>query len=546
MVKSRLHPVAVAVGLIAGGLAALVVSSWDLDDDFSDAGPGFVWIQVLTVAAVVGAVAVFALRHKPIAVLSWGFAVVGLAVTVLAVIGFIAQYSSGFPGMRTLFAAVGGLAVTVGAVVLSRVPAGRWRLPSAASGLFGFVALFLVPVVAWPLMTATPDWRLVATTASAGEPAAVPESVSKVAWSADVDGPIREVQAAGMGGVVLLDDGAIGVDGTTGQIRWSRRWAGAKAESMDVSPDGRTVMLQMSPADRFPIRREVLDAVTGELRFAKDSANEQHSVGGFHTPMTNASYIGADEDTFVFYGYSLTDGHRLWEYRIPSDCAAMGGKSDQFATADAMLVPLACNQKEFRYVALDGATGLVRWQYTVEFPKGFSRSNLDISESPDHKLVKLWLRDSADPYVTLDSQTGTVVSKTADLIPYNDGLGIAGKPKNETIVDVRSGRVVAGNGPVLDCALHTGGGGLLSGGALCVSSTDSLSTTVRTTATLEFNAVRFGDATVTPLSVPLGGPFGEVKIGTKPYVVRPGYGAVFVYSEFVLAEGNRYRLVGLR
>jgi hypothetical protein len=305
-------------------------------------------------------------------------------------------------------------------------------------------------------------------------------------------------------------------------------------------------MLQMSPADRFAIRREVLDAFTGELRFAKDSANEVHSVNGFYTPMTNTSYIGADDDTFVFYGYSLTDGRRLWEYRIPPGCAAMGGHSDQFATADAMLLPLACDRKEFRYVALDGATGLVRWQYTVEFPKGFSKDNLTISESPDHKLVKLRLRDSADPYVTLDTQTGTVVSKTADLIPYNDGLGIAGKPKNEALVDVRSGRVIAGSGPVLDCVLNAGGGGLLSGGALCVNSPGNLSTKVRTTATLEFNAARFDDATVTPLSVPLGGPFGEVEIGTKPYVVRPGYGAVFVYSEFVLVEGNRYRLVGLR
>lgn len=545
MDKSRLHPVAVATGLIVAGLTALAVASWVLDEDFSDAGPGFGWIQGLTVAVAVVAVAVLALRDRPDWRLSWGFAVVGLAVAVLGVVGFIAQYSSGFPGGRTLLAAVGGLAVTVSAVVLSRVPAGRWRRPSVPSGLLALGALLVVPAVAWPLLAVTPDWRLVATTASPGEAAAVPESVSAVAWSTEVDGPIRDVQAGGMGAVVLLPDGALGVDGTAGQVRWSRRWAGAKAESLDVSPDGRTVMLQMSPANRFPIRREVLDAITGELRFAKDAANEVHSVNGFYTPMTDVSYIGADDDAFTFYGYSVTDGRRLWEYRIPHNCFAMGGKSDQFATADAMLLPLVCDKREFRYVALDGATGQVRWQHAVEFPDGFSTDNLSMSESPDHKLVKLRLRDSADPHVTLDTETGAVVSKAADLIPYNYGLGVTGEPKNENIVDVRSGRVIASGGASLDCAL-TAGAGMLSGGALCIAPNVKASEKLMATGTIEFTSVRYGESTVTPLSVALGGSFGQIKIGTKPYLVRPGHGAVFVYSEFAPADGNRYRLVGLR
>jgi outer membrane protein assembly factor BamB len=389
-----------------------------------------------------------------------------------------------------------------------------------------------------------PDWRLVARTASAGEPAAVPSSVSKVAWSTEVDGEIKEVAAGGMGAVVMFADGIAGVDGTTGEIRWSRRRAGAQAKGIDVSPDGRTVLLQMSPADRFPIRREVLDAVTGELRFSEDSANDRKSVNGFYAPMTNASYIGAAEDRSVFRGYSLVDGRKLWDFPMPAGCYAVGGNSDQLATADAMLLPLSCNKDELRYVAVDGATGQPRWQHTVKFPKGFSKANLSIFESPDHRLVRMWLEGAADPYIVLDTETGTVVSKTRDLTLRDYGLGFAGEPKNQTLVDARSGRVIVrGDAAAFGCVRDAAS--LLSGGALCLDTNVKPLANVMTTGIIEFATTRFGEDKVTPLSVPLGGPFEEPEGASDAFVARPGPGAVFMYSEFPPVDGARHRLVGL-
>jgi hypothetical protein len=541
--KSRLHPLSVAVGLITAGLVVLVVASWILSEDFADVGPSPGWTQALTIAIAVGAVAVFALRNRPMKPLALWLAAAGVAVVALGVVGFINQYGTGFPGQRTVLAVVGGLAMVVGAVVLSLVPAAKWRLPSVASGLFGLVALLLVPAVAWPLATALPDWRLVATTASTGEPAAVPGSVSKVAWSTEVDGEIKEVVAGGLGALVRFPNGVAGVDGKTGEIRWSRRWAGAEAEQIDVSPDGRTVMLQISPADRRPIRREVLDAITGELRFVRDGVSGSSLAKGFYTPMTNASYIGANEDKSEFYGYSLADGHRLWTFPMPAGCHTLSGPSDQFAQANGMLLPLQCNKTEFRYVSVDGTTGKPRWQHLVTFPKEFSNRDFSLDKTPDRRLARIWLQDSPEPIFIIDTETGTVVSRTADLAPRSFGLGIIGEPKKQTFVDVRSGRAIESGGAALTCALDAGAG-LLRGGALCIDQAAKPFDKIMT-GVMEFATVRFGEDKLTPLSVPLGGPFEEGKGGSNAYIVTPGPGAVFVYSQFAPADGVKRRLVGL-
>jgi hypothetical protein len=538
-VKSRLHPVSVAVGLITAGLAALIVACWVLDKDFSDAGPGSGWTQALTIAIAVGAVAVLALRNRPVA---WCLVVAGLAVTVLSVIGFIAQDNFGFPGKQTVLAAVGGLAVTVGAFVLSLVPAGRWRRPSVASGLFGLVALLLVPAAAWPLLTITPTWRLTATTASPGEPAAVPGSVSKVSWSAEVDGKVKEVVAAGMGFVVMFADGAAGVDGTTGQVRWSRRRDGAETERIEVSPDGRTVMLQISPAGRLAAGWEVLDAITGELRFATDIVNGVRRLDDI--PMTNVSYVGVAKDESVFHGYSLIDGRKLWDYPIPAGCRVIGDNSDQIGQANGLLLPLACGEQEFRYVSVDGTTGRPRWQHVVTLPPQWFSTNSFVSEnSPDHKLVRLGLQGSAEPDTILDTDSGTVLSTSGALIPRDYGLGLAGKPENLSLVDIRNRRTILHSGAAFDCVLSAKS--QLSGGALCPNPDAELVDKTMVDGTVGLVTARFDESAVTPITVKVGGPFDVNKDGSHPYVVVPGPGAVVVYSDFGPVDGVRYRLIGL-
>jgi hypothetical protein len=542
--KRRWRPLAVSVGLGAAGVVAVLAAAWFLPADLADVGPGRGWTRAFAVAIVVASAAVVWLRPRRLAAPAWVLAGAGLGVTVLAVVGFVAQYRSGFPGLCTLLAAIGGAAVTVGALLSLLAPAGRWRVPPPRSALSAVGALLLVLVIAVPMLLVAPDWRLSATNGVRGEPMALPDTVTKVAWSADLDGQITDVVAGGAGAIVMLADGVVAVDGTTGEIRWSRHRAGAEAEQIDVSPDGRTVMLQISPADRFPIRREVLDAFTGELRFADDSPNDARSPG-FLVPMTNVSYIKANPDRTEFYGDSLTDGTRLWTFRAPDGCRIIGSNSQQFARGNGMLLPLVCGDREFRFVSVDAATGGLRWQHVVPLAEPSRNPQFTIDHGLDHALAQLNVPNAANPQpAVLDTDTGAVLPAPSPLDLKNRGVGVAGRPGSSTLIDVRTGRVLAAEGPVFFCA-GDAGYALLASGAVCVDQRGKPFDEFTTTGTVKLAIARFAEQTLTSVPVQLGGPFVEHGSG-ELFKSRTVPGAVVVYSGLSPANGHKSRITGLR
>jgi hypothetical protein len=542
------RPFAVAVGLIGAGAVALVVASWVLDGDLANVGPGRGWIQAFTIAVLVGIAALGVLRHRPVPGLTWTLAVVALGITVLAVIGFIAQYQTGFPGAGTLLAAVGGLAATVGVLLTIPVPAGRWRVPPVRSGLSSAGALLVVAVVATPLTLTVPEWRLTATTASAAEPAAVPAEVTRAAWSTEVDGPIKSVVAAGMGAVVLLDDGVVAVDGTTGEIRWSHRRAGANARQLDASPDGRTVLLQTSPWNRFPIRTEVLDAFTGDLRFVDDSLNTSHSPG-FITPVTNAAYIKANGAVTEFSGHSLADGSELWRFTAPDGCKIAGTSSKRFARGTGFLLGLTCGPSEYRFVSVDAVTGAPRWQHDWQLTGG-SRQGPDVTidRGTESDAIQIYVEGGLpQSRVVLDADTGNVLPTPTPLDVRTRGFGVAGDPKGDrSLIDIRGNRVLSTQRDVVNCALDAFT--ILSAEALCLDlSDDRRVTRFLESGTTQLTVARF-DGTTHQLDVPLGGPFlsDTSYAGHEMFVGKAVAGAVVAYSDFQPAGGRRARLVGLR
>jgi outer membrane protein assembly factor BamB len=541
MDKPSRHPVAISAGLVVAGLVALGVAAWGLAPDFSQDGPHQDWLLAAPIVIAVGALAVFATRHRRRSWLVWGFAVVGLGVVALGVVGFIAQYQSGFPGNRWLLMGIGGIAVAVGGVVIALVPPGRWRVPSVRSGLFGLSALVLVPVVAVPLLSVLPEWRLTATTAGAGQPAAVPESVSKVAWSAEVDGEINKVVSAGMGAVVMLRDGVVALDGTTGQIRWSRRWAGSFLEGADATPDGRTVILQVSPRGKGPlVRWEVLDAFTGEVRFTKELPEDTRPGNRPHMVVTSASYVDGNEDWSEFHAYSLIDGHRLWDFRFPAGCSYFGGlNAGPLGTNDKVLLPMTCADTEVRYVALDAAGGQERWRYSVAVEKPELRQFMNY-ESADMRYVTLWLDQVNPPHATLDTDTGKVVSHDNITLLANGYAAGDGR-----LVDLRNGQVVTVAADVARCA-RWAEGAVLARGAVCRKD-DRTFLDDFMAGTADVGVARFGDQAVTSLSVSFGGPFDPaVAINDyQPFEQVAVPGAVVVHAGARPVGGVRSRVVGL-
>jgi hypothetical protein len=110
-----------------------------------------------------------------------------------------------------------------------------------------------------------------------------------------------------------------------------------------------------------------------------------------------------------------------------------------------------------------------------------------------------------------------------------------------TLVDVRSGRVLATEPDVVKCALYSSA--LLAGGGLC--SADKQDVRLATTGTLDLDAVRFGEPTPRRLSVSFGGPFVNQTMSKLSFVAEPVPGSVIAYTQFQPVDGHHSKLVGL-
>jgi hypothetical protein len=556
MPQSRQVRAGVAIGLVVAGVAALVVA-WVLGDDFATPEPAPAWVRVATVVVVLLLAGLVWLRRsrpgdRAVSLTTLGAAGVALVLTVLAALGFADQYSRGFPGQGTVLAALGGLAVTAG-VLLGLRTAGAWRrLPVVG-------AFLLVAVLATPLVLVVPDARVDATTATEAKVAAVPDTVSRVAWSTEVDGPVRDVVPAGAGVVLLLDDGVVALDGTTGDVRWTHVRHGAEAAQLDVSPDGATVLVQFRPRDRFPIRREIIDAVTGQLRFTVENPNKDASTG-FITPVTNTSYIGADADETEFYGYSLTDGHRLWTYRAPADCWLKPDHSAQVAVPTGMLLPLACGKDwrdkgftEFRYVLVDATTGVVRWQHSMRWDTPTSKVNVSAELAPDDRFVAvgIWSDTDMTPVTTnavLDTGTGKPLPTAMPTQLRASGVGVVALSGGGIqLVDVTTGEPLSATQEIQSC-MASNFGAVLASGTVCVDpKLDSFDEFVDS-GRIELTAGTLTDATLHPLPVTLGGPLDEsTRGGAHMIMVAAAPGAVVVTTKLASVGNNgKIRVVGLR
>ncbi|RKS09732.1 putative pyrroloquinoline-quinone binding quinoprotein [Nocardiopsis sp. Huas11] len=137
----------------------------------------------------------------------------------------------------------------------------RRSLPFAAAGALTVVLIAgLTAVVVFPREPHT-----VAT--DPGEPEPVPARVSRIGWSWEppLGTEIHGVRAGAHGPIVLITDGAVALDGTTGEELWSYRRPLDHARR--VGADGRGVYVRYAPGPDTGERVTVtLDAVTGEIR----------------------------------------------------------------------------------------------------------------------------------------------------------------------------------------------------------------------------------------------------------------------------------------
>jgi hypothetical protein len=533
----------VAAGLVVAGAGALV-AAWVLGDDFVEPEPA-PWLTRVATVVVVGLLGglVYLLRQRPedraVRLTTLAAAAVALALTVLAGWGFVDQYSRGFPGEATLLAALGGLAVTVGALLFR--PDNGWRRWTTV-----LPAFLLVPALATPLVLIAPDVRVDATTAAATEAAPVPETVSEVAWSTAVDGPVRDIVAAGAGVVVLLDNGVVAIDGRTGDIRWTRVRHGTETKEIDVSPDGATVLVELHPIAPGPTRREVIDAFTGQLRFTPDPRDPFYRTSWF-SPMTNTSYLGSNEDESEFYGYSLTDRSKLWTYRAPTDCWVMTGRSGRYAVAAGMLLPINCQRGdifEFRYVLLDGTTGKVRWEYSVRKDELSNGAKVLTELAPDRRYLAMDIYEPEMGKAILDTETGKVVSSVSPLNLKAAGIAISNSYDDPQFIDV-TGKTLPSTEASRSC-LKVKYEITLTSQIACVSPAVDSFDELAESGRIELAIGRFTDTELRSVPITLGGPFEKKEAGYDPALFVAAPGALVVTTQLIPLGDNRVQVMGLR
>lgn len=542
------HPArtGVAMGLVVAGVAALVVA-WVLGDDFAEPVPAPWWGRVATVIVVVLLAGLVWLRRdrpddRAVPLTTLTVAGVALAIAVLAGWGFADQYSGGFPGRTTILATLGGLAVAIGAL-LGRRTAGPWRrLPAAG-------AFLLVPVLAVPLMLVAPDVRVEATTAPAAEAAHIPATVSSAAWSTQVDGPVRDIVPAGTGVVLLLDDGVVAIDGPTGDIRWTRARHGAKAVRVDASPDGATVLVQYQPQHGPSMRREVIDAVTGQLRYTVDDV-EKGAWRRVLAPMTKASYIGANDDESEFYGFSLTDHRKLWTYRAPRGCWIKPDHSAQFTISTGLLLPIVCEEEdatELRYVLVDGTTGKERWAHRTHWDEQTSNVDIMADLAPDGRFLNVDVSAPARTQLILDTETGKAAPTSMSLDLETAGIGLSQPTDGESqLIDVTTGRTLPSTAAIRSCLAARHGVSLTSGTVCVAPSVDSFDGLVAS-GRITLAAGTFTDTEPKPVPVTLGGPFEKHDFGyPDPIWLVAAPGAVVVTTGMSPTGDGRVTVVGLR
>lgn len=241
------------------------------------------------------------------------------------------------------------------------------------------VALLVGVPAVWVPMTRVPNIEHV-TAAEVpplweGSPAA---TLSEHAWTwrPSRGGRIESVVSTPSVGLVLLGDGAVGLDPVSGREVWSYRHPamGGESTSSEVDPTGERVRLSFETGPRYK-GRVVLDAATGrvlETMYYRPGRMDGFSPRGTRT---NAGFLRHDQGVLRHEGE--TSGGS-WEHDPGKGCHTADDLDESDHTrsvGDMVLVSMVCEDEEAaaaadidepglvgRIVALDLATGRELWR----------------------------------------------------------------------------------------------------------------------------------------------------------------------------------------
>ncbi len=271
--------------------------------------------------------------------------------------------------------------------------------------------------------------------------AAVPGSVSEVAWEWTAEGYAGDLAVTPLPGGVLArtSRGVVALDGVTGEERWSftvededvRVWT-------DVSSSGGRVHLLFpkdvpdeeaedteEDSEGVPGRRVVLDGVTGEIvgDLEEEITGDVEELGVFDVgSATDAGLFELGSEPLLS-GRMLSDedGSELWRTEDLFTCD--GGSVDRaqrpVAFSEAVVVRAVCGSGEAELVTLDPEDGSVLWHLVGAetgflAPEGSVRAVGDLLAVDQDLEAPYWGQEFAES-VVLDPVMGEVVGDAAEI-----------------------------------------------------------------------------------------------------------------------------------
>jgi outer membrane protein assembly factor BamB len=332
----------------------------------------------------------------------------------------------------------------------------RRSLPFATAGVLAVVLVsVLVGVTAFPREPHT-------IAAEGGDPPPVPEAVSRVGWSwaPPMGARIEEVRAGTHGPLVLLGDGAVSLDGETGEERWSFRRP--RDHGRSVWADDAHVYVRYvrgyvpegaePGADGEPVERTtaVLDIATGEVT-GEHTALQQDGWGGL-VAMTPEARVGlvrtGPGGSLALSARSLDGGEELWSRTLAeADDGRACRHEDPLRYGDLLVTLHGCaperqsrlgdysdyesffdlfsgeNRVEVAVAAVDLTTGEEAWRHTwVTGPGEMAPEPVGggypVGEGDPVVVLEQY---DADPALrVLDAATGERIDRLPDLVADGD------------------------------------------------------------------------------------------------------------------------------
>jgi hypothetical protein len=391
-----------ALIVAAGALTVFVAAYWLPSNAARYDVPGRPWVRVtlLVLAVAVANVIVYGRRSAWLPGLRTTSVIAGVLIVLSGLVAaWAVDYTraiaaTGYPDAVGPVTLIGCGVLVVGALLAVGDGDRSRRITPQAWSIAGSVAVCVI-IAAAVIAASAEDWTVSSHTLDDGRVGDVPVAVDAAAWRRTEPG--GDAAAGGPGAIIAVDDLLSGVAAADGREVWFYRRSGADIQRLAASPDGATVYAELVEFDPDGNGVLVVDAATGQLRFATN-----RRIDDMGSNVSNAGVVESGittDDTLRIVSRSGTVEGQSWRWEDAS-CVAVSSTGETpmvVVTGDRVIAAQRCGPR-WAVVALDAQRGEEAWR--VDLPR---RDDLRVHADGGLGVVTIAGGDEGPSFYDLES-----------------------------------------------------------------------------------------------------------------------------------------------